>query len=316
MDIKDIKYISTIVEMASFSKASKKLYISQPALSQSIRRIEAELGVPLFVRNRTKVVPTAAALQIAKEGMPLVGKVEALTQSIINQGSDAAYHVRIGLSQFYGHHMLGKTLKSFQQIEPSWEFHVVEGESHFLEQQICDGLVDVGLFPTPIYSQALESYPVLDEQILLAVSVENKKAIAIADSLMTPNGIHEIAPFGSFPFILIREGLKLRTLVNRLCQAESFVPKAVIGSENLDTCRSLVEDDYGITFLPSTLNSKGDDDKVKFYPLASKLCFRQLVLVARSDRAKRFHCLKWLKLCNNSYKLYRWNVRVLSTVCK
>ena len=45
MDIKDIKYISTIVEMASFSKASKKLYISQPALSQGIRRIEAELGV-------------------------------------------------------------------------------------------------------------------------------------------------------------------------------------------------------------------------------------------------------------------------------
>ena len=69
--------------------------------------------------------------------------------------------MRIGLSQFYGHHMLGKTLKSFQEIEPSWEFHVVEGESHFLEQQICDGLVDVGLFPTPIYSQALESYPVL-----------------------------------------------------------------------------------------------------------------------------------------------------------
>ena len=76
MDIKDIKYISTIVEMASFSKASKKLYISQPALSQGIRRIEAELGVTLFVRDRTKVVPTAAALQIAKEGMPLVLKAE------------------------------------------------------------------------------------------------------------------------------------------------------------------------------------------------------------------------------------------------
>lgn len=68
-----------------------------------------------------------------------------------------------------------------------------------------------------------------------------------------------------------------------MCLKRSFA------SETLDTCRSLVEDDYGITFLPSTLNSKGDDDKVKFYPLASKLCFRQLVLVARSDRAKRFH---------------------------
>ena len=51
------------------------------------------------------------------------------------------WHITCGLvlSQFYGHHMLGKTLKSFQEIEPSWEFHVVEGESHFLEQQICDG---------------------------------------------------------------------------------------------------------------------------------------------------------------------------------
>ena len=81
----------------------------------------------------------------------------------------------------------------------------------------------------------------------------------------------------------------------------------------MDTCRSLVEDDYGITFLPSTLNSKGDDDKVKFYPLASKLCFRQLVLVARSDRAKRFHLSEVANIMQNSYKLYRWSVSVFST---
>ena len=73
------------------------------------------------------------------------------------------WHIMCGLvcPSFYGHHMLGKTLKSFQEIEPSWEFHVVEGESHFLEQQICDGLVDVGLFPTPIYSKLLKVIPYL-----------------------------------------------------------------------------------------------------------------------------------------------------------
>ena len=133
--------------MASFSKASKNYISLNPHWSQSIRRIEAELGVPLFARDRTRLYQPLQPWQIAKEGMPLVGKVEALTQSIINQGSDAAYHVRIGLSQFLWSPYVGKTLKSFQQIEPSWEFHVVEGGVPFLEQQICDGLVDVGSIP-------------------------------------------------------------------------------------------------------------------------------------------------------------------------
>lgn len=67
-----------------------------------------------------------------------------------------------------------------------------------MEQQICDGLVDVGLFPTPIYSQDLESYPVLDEQILLAISVGKQEGIDVADSLMTNDGIREIAPLEHF----------------------------------------------------------------------------------------------------------------------
>ncbi len=84
---------------------------------------------------------------------------------------------------------------------------------------------------------------------------------------MTPDGIREIAPFGPFPFILLREGLKLRSLVNRLCQAESFVPKAVIASETLDTCRSLVEDDYGITFCRVHSIVKVMMIKLNFIPL-------------------------------------------------
>ena len=175
MDIKDIKYISTIVEMASFSKASKKLYISQPALSQGIRRIEAELGVTLFVRDRTKVRANCCGVTNCKRGHAV---------SFKGGGFNAIYHIKAQMQPIMcvldclnsmDIICLEKTLKSFQQIEPSWEFHVVEGESHFLEQQICDGLVDVGLFPTPIYSQDLESYPVLDEQILLAISVEIRR---------------------------------------------------------------------------------------------------------------------------------------------
>lgn len=94
------------------------------------------------------------------------------------------------------------------------------GRISILEQsKFPDGLVDVGVILNADLFSDLESYPVLEERILVW---KNKKAIAIADSLMTGDGIREIAPLSiSSPvYFKLREGLKLRTLVNRLCQAE------------------------------------------------------------------------------------------------
>ena len=180
-----------------FQRHLKIIYFSA-SVESGIRRIEAELGVTLFVRDRTKVVPTAAALQIAKEGMPLVLKAEALTQSIINQGTDVAYRCAYRFVSILWTSYAWKNIEKLSTDRAFLGVPCCRGRISLLEQQICDGLVDVGLFPTPIYSQDLESYPVLDEQILLAISVENEKAIAIADSLMTGDGIREISPLEHF----------------------------------------------------------------------------------------------------------------------
>ncbi len=55
MDIKDLQYVNSIIEWNSFSKAAKQLYISQPALSQSIKRLESELGLTLFLGSLSNV---------------------------------------------------------------------------------------------------------------------------------------------------------------------------------------------------------------------------------------------------------------------
>ena len=58
MQLRDIQYVVTIADMQSFSKAAEALYISQPALSQCIKRLEADLGVALFARKRKHVLLT------------------------------------------------------------------------------------------------------------------------------------------------------------------------------------------------------------------------------------------------------------------
>ena len=74
MQLRDIQYVVTIADMQSFSKAAEALYISQPALSQCIKRLEADLGVALFARKRKHVLLTRAGelfLQDARQILQL-----------------------------------------------------------------------------------------------------------------------------------------------------------------------------------------------------------------------------------------------------
>ena len=90
MDIKDLKNIVTIVQESSFSQASKRLFVSQPALSQSVKRLEVELGVPLFYRDRSRVLPTEAGMLLATKGEPLVLSLEALDLRNKSQGGSSS----------------------------------------------------------------------------------------------------------------------------------------------------------------------------------------------------------------------------------
>ena len=117
MDIKDLQYVNSIIEWNSFSKAAKQLYISQPALSQSIKRLESELGLTLFLRDRNYVIPTDAALLIRQQSQPILQAFQRLQQDLANY-SQAPSTVTLGISQFYGHHMLSVILPHFNENRP------------------------------------------------------------------------------------------------------------------------------------------------------------------------------------------------------
>lgn len=96
MDIKDLQYVNSIIEWNSFSKAAKQLYISQPALSQSIKRLESELGLTLFLRDRNYVIPTDAALLIRQQSQPILQAFQRLQQDLANY-SQAPSTVTLGI---------------------------------------------------------------------------------------------------------------------------------------------------------------------------------------------------------------------------
>ena len=77
MDVKDMEYVVTVARLKSFSKAAAALYVSQPALSQSIKKLENKLNIELFYRDKIKVEVTEAGVEFVKEAEEIL---KAITQ--------------------------------------------------------------------------------------------------------------------------------------------------------------------------------------------------------------------------------------------
>lgn len=287
MDIKDLKNIKTIADTESFSKAAEALFISQPALSQAIKRLEQELGLTLFFRDRSRVIPTEAGEHLIKKAIPILSAFEELQRELTQFNHLEHSTISLGISQFYGHHMLSNALAAFKDYHDDLHVNIVEGESHFLERQIILGHLDLGIFPTPIYSSQLVAIPIVKEEILLAINEKNTKALALAQSLSQQNEPISLEGFSDFPFILLKPHLKLRTLVNAICEEHHFTPKAILETENLDTCYSLTRENYGLTLLPNTIRKNKSDSSIHFFRIQSKLNMRDLVIVALPEMASR-----------------------------
>lgn len=297
MDIKDLEYIVQIAKTHSFSKAANNLYVSQPALSQAVKRLEKYLNLDLFFRNKNYVDITEAGKFFVEKAEKILENFYSLENDMKNFYIHNKSVLYIGISQFYGKYFLKEIFKIFKSDNLNYDINIVEGESKFLESQILQGHINIGIFPQPIYDNNLKGFKISKEKILLVINKENKEALKIAYSFSGKPV--SLASFQKFSFILLKKGLKLRNHVESMCSEQGFEPNVLLETLNLDTCLSLVENNYGLSFLPSTIFNSYNGDKVIFFQIDSVINFRFLMLVANSNTAKA------LKLDKLSTKLYK-----------
>lgn len=285
MNSKDLQYIITIAETKNFSQAAKQLFVSQPALSQYVKRLEAGLGVQIFFRSHSQVVLTPVGEVFVREGSRILNELNNLEHELRHFSSESPQILSIGVSQFYGKHILSTLISQLKKTIPTYKIKIVEGESKFLENLIKNEQLDFGIFPAPIYNKNVCFAPIYEERILFALNKENKEATALVDRAFHGDGI-DLNLYKDFPFILLQEGLKLRSRAAKICLAYGFTPQAVYETENLDTVLSLVENNYGVAMLPSTILKKIDQkkSKVAFYPIKSRYSKRNLGLVYKEGR--------------------------------
>lgn len=169
MTYKDVLYTVTIYDEGSFSAAARKLYISQSALSQAIRKLEKELDVDLFLRSGTSASPTRACRFFVEQGRHVL-QVWDHFESEIHLYTNRRYSdLTVGLPALLLKNLLPFFGPRFETASPDTVLEVLEERSNVLEKQIAQEAIDLCVVRGPLQNTALASTRVMTPELLLAV---------------------------------------------------------------------------------------------------------------------------------------------------
>jgi DNA-binding transcriptional LysR family regulator len=164
-----LKVFRTVADEASFRRAAERLHLSQPAVSQQVQALEAELGVALFDRSKGRVRLTeagAALLPYARKGARLAE--EALAALDIPRGETAGT-LRIGASLTVAQYILPRMLAGFRELHPRVELAVTSGNTENILAALDGSDIDVGIIEGPSSSRAVFRQRILEDRLVLIV---------------------------------------------------------------------------------------------------------------------------------------------------
>jgi LysR family hydrogen peroxide-inducible transcriptional activator len=281
--LKQLRYLSALVQHGHFGKAAKACAVTQPALSMQIQELEAELGVPLVERRPGEVSLTDVGLEVAQRAERVLAATRDLADFARHRGRLLTGRLQLGVIPSIAPYVLPKILPALQQRYSDLRVELRETQTHVLVDELHRGALDAVMLALPADDAEIESVPLFEDPFLLAVpSTDNR-----------PEGARVSAEdIDMQRLILLEEGHCLRDQALALC---SSVRRDVsLGATSLATVMQMVANGYGVTLIPAiAVPVEARDDRVKLQRFARPEPFRTVGLAWRktSSRARDFTAL-------------------------
>lgn len=252
MNTKHLEYIMMIEQERSISKAAKKLFMTQPALSTFLAREESAVGLPLFERSSEGLVPTYAGecyLTMAKEVIKLNRR---LSQELCEIEKSYRGRVTIGTTVHIGTCVLPELISTFQQYYPNIEINIIEGSSHILETEIERGNVDLALMHLPLRQGNADYVEIARERYVMTFSKTHALYSKIYYKEQERYPYIDVREARNEKFILAHPNQRVRQVSDEILFNAGFIPEIALMTSSVHTALDLAGIGLGVTFLPES----------------------------------------------------------------
>ena len=244
MHIETLQTFCHLVETGSFTKAAQLGFISQSAVSQQLKALEARYGRPLIERGaRRRLAPTEAGRLLYAECRELLDRFRQLEARVRQPSESVAGTVRLATVYSIGLHELPPYVTRFMKAHPRVKVHVEYSRTDKVCDACVDGTVDFGIVAFPLRRSNLAVIPWHEEKLVLACAPTHRLA---------RRRTVRLAELDGEPFIAFERDIPTRKTIDRVLRTHRVAVDTVMEFDNVETIKRSVEVGTGLSILPAT----------------------------------------------------------------
>lgn len=278
MTLNELRFIVAVAQQKNFRRAAEQCFISQPALSLAIQKLEADLGVQLFERSKTEVTVTPIGLAIVEQAQRALEEVAQIRQLAQQGKNQLATPLRIGVIHSVGPYLLPELIPVLKKLAPEMPLEVEENITANLELALRGGKLDVLVIALPFGDGSLQTRSLYDE--IFEVVVDKDHRWANRRSIRPVELANE-------KVLLLNSGHCFSNQVAEACPELNRKGAEIQQGTSLETIRNMVASGLGITVLPATANSQRyRSPLLKVVPFTKPAPSRRIALAWRKSFAR------------------------------
>ncbi|CAG9296275.1 LysR family transcriptional regulator [Celerinatantimonas diazotrophica] len=286
MDIKALRYFVELVKQKSFTKASQKLFVTQPTISKMIKNLEVELDLPLLHRDGRRFWLTDAGEVVFQKAQGILSQMDELVTELDDLNELRKGRLKVGIPPMIGH-MYAGIIRQYRQLYPDVELVILEYGGRKVEQAVLDGELDVAITMLSEYignelaTLEFNSYPVY--AVLSDMPNWRRKSTVRWSELAEES------------FFVYTDEFTLSGSIRQACQKAGFTPQIAARSSQWDFLVALVKTG-GVAFVPEPLCRRMDHNGLLIRPIEPTINW-DLGVIWHAQRYLSKAAQAWIDLC-------------------
>jgi LysR family hydrogen peroxide-inducible transcriptional activator len=274
MSLTELKFIVAVAQERNFRRAAEKCFVTQPALSLAIKKLEEELNVVIFERSRTDVNMTEIGEQIVEQAEKVLEEAAHIKLLAELGKNQLKGKLKLGLIHSIGPYLLPEIIPILRKTAPEMPLEVEENLTANLEVQLKNGVIDVAIVALPFNVAGLQYKTLYDEEFDVVVPSNHHWA---ARKYIKPEELSDEK------VLLLNSGHCFSNQVTQACPELSRKGEILQGN-SLETIRNMVASNLGITVLPcSATAARYNNPLIKVIPFISPAPTRRIAIAWRKS---------------------------------